>query len=61
MERVWMNKIQLAGADLTNANIQEAKLNDANLSRADLTGTRIHFATFQGTYMADCTNCPVDW
>ncbi|MEC7529783.1 MAG: pentapeptide repeat-containing protein, partial [Pseudomonadota bacterium] len=34
---------------------------DASLYRANLTGTRIHYATFQGTFMDECTNCPINW
>ena len=49
------------GCYLQGANLQEAKLGLANLSNANLTGTRIHYATFEGTYMEGCTACPFDW
>ena len=45
----------------SNMVLQEAKLNDANLGNAVLTGARRHYATFQGTNMEGCKDCPVDW
>jgi uncharacterized protein YjbI with pentapeptide repeats len=57
----WLPKANLAGANMKGANLQEAKLGLANLANANLTGTRIHYATFEGTYMEGCTACPFDW
>ncbi len=56
-----MRKMNLAGADLTDANLQESKLSEANLGNATMTGTRRHYATFQGTNMEGCIDCPTDW
>ncbi|MDT9627896.1 pentapeptide repeat-containing protein, partial [Escherichia coli] len=61
LEMTWLSKADLMRADLTDANLQEAKLNDANLADAVLTGARRHYATFQGTNMEGCKDCPHDW
>ena len=61
LEMTWLSKADLSHANLTDANLQEGKLNEANLAGATLTGARRHYATFQGTYMEDCLDCPRDW
>ncbi|MNN72328.1 Pentapeptide repeats (8 copies) [compost metagenome] len=57
----WLSKADLKGATLRDANLQEAKINDANLEAVDLAGARRHYATFQGTNMEGCRECPLDW
>ena len=61
LEMAWATKVDLKGASLVNANLQEAKMSDSNFENADFTGTRKHYANFMDVNMEGCTNCPVDW
>lgn len=61
LEMAWMNKVNLIGADLRDANLQEAKMNITRLNDADMTGARIHYGNFQMAQMEGCTGCPFDW
>ena len=57
----WLSRADLLGANLADANLQEAKFGESNLEKADLRGTRKHYANFQDANMEGCSGCPQTW